>query len=66
MAPGISSTDPATVDLRCLIGHSAKVAGDMMVEMVQSEFARTNADFLAMVDGDELLGVCARRELIKR
>lgn len=53
------------LDLRTLIGHSAFVQADQLVETVQAEFARTNTDFLAVLEGTSLLGVCARRELVQ-
>jgi phosphoserine phosphatase RsbU/P len=58
------TTDPTSVDLRTLVGHSIAVSADTIIEAVQSEFARTNTDFIAVVDDGQLLGVCARRELI--
>ena len=56
--------DLATVDLRTLIGHSATMPATATVETVQAEFARTNVDFLAVLEGNLLLGVCARHELV--
>ncbi len=64
MVPGHLGTELETVDMRELIGHSAAVPAAMTVEDVQAEFARTNADFLAVLEGEALLGVCARRELV--
>lgn len=54
-----------TVDLLTLVEHRAFVPANATVEAVQAEFARTNWNFLAVLDGDLLLGVCARRELIQ-
>lgn len=54
-----------TVDLLMLVEHRASVPASATVEAVQAEFARTNWNFLAVLDGDLLLGVCARRELIQ-
>ncbi len=51
------------MDLRSLIGHREAVLATMTVEQVQAEFTRLNIDFLAVLDGDALIGVCARREL---
>jgi serine phosphatase RsbU (regulator of sigma subunit) len=65
MASGHPVTGPATVDLRSLIGHCAAVPATLLVETVLTEFTRTNADFLAVLEGDNLLGVCARRELVQ-
>lgn len=65
MLSGNAGTDLAKVDLRSLIGHSASISAEMTVEAIQTEFAHTNADFLAVIDGDHLIGVCARRELVQ-
>ena len=65
MASGNSSTDPQAVDLRSLVGHTASVPAELTVEALQAEFAHTNADFLAVIDGNHLIGVCARRELVQ-
>jgi serine phosphatase RsbU (regulator of sigma subunit) len=59
----MSHPDIAAVDLRSLVDHAAAVAAATTVERVQQEFARTGVAFLAVLDGDQLLGVCARREL---
>jgi serine phosphatase RsbU (regulator of sigma subunit) len=53
-----------TVDLRTLTGHNAAIDAAATVEAVQAEFVRANVDFLAVLEGDKLLGVCARRELV--
>ena len=51
------------VDLRALIGPAGALPASASVEAAQAEFARSNTDFLAVLDGDTLLGLCARREL---
>ena len=53
-----------TVDLRTLTGHRAALPATATVELAQSEFARANVDFLAVLEGESLMGVCARRELV--
>ncbi|HVU22980.1 MAG TPA: SpoIIE family protein phosphatase [Opitutus sp.] len=55
--------DIETVDLRSLVGHRGALPAAMTVEDAQAEFARRNTDFLAVLDGDALLGLSARREL---
>lgn len=60
------ASETEAVDLRSLVEHRAAVSPTMTVEMMQAEFARMNWDFLAVVDGETLLGVCARRELIQQ
>ncbi len=52
------------MDLRTLTGHCAAMPSTATVEEVQAEFARANVDFLAVTEGEVLLGVCARRELV--
>ncbi len=63
-----SDTPPESeaVDLRTLVEHQAFVLASATVEQVQAEFARTNWNFLAVLEGGMLLGVCARRELIQQ
>lgn len=51
------------MDLRSLIGHQASVSAEMTVENVQALFKQLGVDFLAVLDGHNLIGVCARREL---
>jgi phosphoserine phosphatase RsbU/P len=58
-----SAFAPEAVDLRSLVEHTVSVSAAMTVEAVQAEFVRTQVDFLAVLDGDILLGMCARREL---
>src|ERR1700678_1482587 len=54
---------PASVGLRSLVGHRESVAGDTPLEEVHRRFAENRRDFIAVLDGPELLGVCARREI---
>ena len=63
MAAENSGNEIDSVDLRMLVGHAGAVPAALTVEAAQAEFARLNADFLAVLDGDALLGLCARREL---
>jgi len=51
------------VELRSLVGHRESVAARATLETVHRRFAETGRDFLAVLDGDRLLGVCARREI---
>lgn len=55
--------DILAVDLRSLIAHNNSLAVTTAVEQAQREFARAGVDFLAVLDGKRLLGVCARREV---
>jgi serine phosphatase RsbU (regulator of sigma subunit) len=50
-------------DLRALVGHREAVAAAAPLEEVHRRFAATGRDFLAVLDGARLLGICARREI---
>jgi len=54
---------PAPADLRALVGHRDAVAAAAPLEEVHRRFAATGRDFLAVLDGPRLLGLCARREV---
>lgn len=54
---------PEAPNLRALIGHRDFVRAEEPLEAVQQRFAGTRHDFLAVLDGRQLLGLCARREL---
>jgi len=58
-----STPDIDALDLRALVAHAGALPAAMLVEQAQAEFARFNVDFLAVLDGEKLLGLCARREL---
>lgn len=45
------------------MSHRESVAANAPLEEVHRRFADTGRDFLAVLDGDRLLGVCARREI---
>ena len=60
----VTETDSGNVDLRSLVGHAESVPMTASVEAVHAAFARKGVDFLAVVDGDRLVGICARRELM--
>jgi len=49
--------------LRALIGHREFVRGDETLEAVHQRFAAGRHDFLAVLDGRQLLGLCARRDI---
>ena len=59
--PAISDT--STADLMALVAHRHSVPAETLVDGLQEEFARLDVDFLAVLDGGRLRGVCARREL---
>ena len=49
--------------LRALVGHREFVHGDEPLEAVHRRFASGKHDFMAVLDGRRLLGLCARRDL---
>jgi len=51
------------VELRSLVGHRESVEGSTPLEEVHRRFAENRRDFMAVVNGTALLGVCARREI---
>ena len=59
----VNPDSPPAVELRSLVGHRESVAADAPLEDVHKRFAETGRDFLAVLDADRLLGVCARREI---
>lgn len=65
MSANPAAFDLETLDLRALVGHTGAVPAAMLVEQAQAEFSRLNVDFLAVLEGDRLLGLCARRELVQ-
>lgn len=60
-----SGNEPETVDLRTLTAHTESVAAVATVEAVQAVLAKKNVDFIAVLDGTRLCGVCARREVMQ-
>lgn len=54
---------PRPRDLAGLVSHRESVPGDTPLEEVQRAFARNGRDFLAVVEGDTVIGVCARRDV---
>ena len=46
-----------------MLGHRESVAADAPLEVVHRRFAENGRDFMAILDGPTLLGVCARREI---
>ncbi len=49
--------------LSALVGHREFVRADETMEAVHQHFAGSRHDFLAVLDGRTLLGLCARRDL---
>jgi serine phosphatase RsbU (regulator of sigma subunit) len=59
----MSREDGKDVDLRSLVGHREAVAADLPLGDVHRRFAENGREFVAVLDGERLLGVCARREI---
>jgi hypothetical protein len=51
------------LELRSLLGHRESIASDAPLEVVHRRFAENGRDFMAVLEGPRLLGVCARREI---
>jgi phosphoserine phosphatase RsbU/P len=52
-----------TPELRSMVGHSESVSAGDPLEQVHHRFLESRHDFLAVLDGGSLVGVCARREI---
>jgi len=61
--PPVNPEGQPAVELRSLVGHRESVDAGAPLEDVHRRFAETGRDFLAVLDGGRLLGVCARREI---
>ncbi|HWA27087.1 MAG TPA: SpoIIE family protein phosphatase [Lacunisphaera sp.] len=57
------SANPEAISLRSLVGHREFVRGNETLEAVQQRFAAGHHDFMAVLDGRRLLGLCARRDI---
>ncbi len=55
--------EPDGVIAAAHVGHRNFVAAGLPLEAVQREFVRTGVDFLAVIEGEKLLGACARRDV---
>lgn len=51
------------VDLRSLIGHSVAVRIGDTTESVFTRFAKSQTEFMAVLDGERLVGICSRHRL---
>jgi CBS domain-containing protein len=54
---------PEKTELRDLVAHSLFLAAPSTVEDAQGRFRSADVDFMAVLGGDRLAGVCARRDL---
>jgi len=50
-------------DLRELIGHREAVPSDCPLEMVHKQFGTHHHEFMAVLDGARVLGVCSRQDI---
>jgi sigma-B regulation protein RsbU (phosphoserine phosphatase) len=62
-APG---TDPDHVDLRTLVSHDKSVPSSTTAEALQGAFEQLGVDFVSVVEGERMLGLCSRRQLAQQ
>lgn len=55
--------EPRALDLESLIEHRAAISSAATVEAAYEQFCAVDADFMAVIDGERLTGVCTRREI---
>jgi sigma-B regulation protein RsbU (phosphoserine phosphatase) len=60
--PANGDAIPAT-DFRPMIGHQESVQAKDMLEDVHKRFAQHQHEYMAVLDGSELIGLCARRQV---
>src|SRR5262245_6418468 len=51
------------VDLRGLVQHSESVPDSADIQDVQRRFAKHSHDFMAVLDGDRVVGLCSREHV---
>jgi sigma-B regulation protein RsbU (phosphoserine phosphatase) len=66
MAHAVTNNEQAPVDLRTLTSHGEAIPAAMTVETALTVMARSNIDFVAVLEGPRLLGVCARRDFAQQ
>jgi sigma-B regulation protein RsbU (phosphoserine phosphatase) len=66
MAHPATNDEPTAVDLRTLTAHAEFIPATMTVEAAQTALADKNIDFVAVLNGSRLIGVCARRDLAQQ
>src|SRR5580658_5370949 len=59
-------TDPDHMNLRALVSHDKSVPASTTAEALQAAFERSGVDFLSVVEGEKLLGLCSRRQLAQQ
>ena len=58
-----TTTQQATDAVRQLVGHAETVQAGETLEAVHGRFAKHAFEFMAVLDGDKLAGLCARRQI---
>jgi serine phosphatase RsbU (regulator of sigma subunit) len=61
-----SESDPDHLALRSLVAHAESVPASTTVESLQAIFAQKGVGFLAVLDGQSLLGLCSRRRVTEQ
>src|SRR5215510_11312620 len=51
------------IDLRALLQHNEWVPASATIQDVQKRYAKHSHDFMAVLDGDEVLGLCSREQV---
>jgi CBS domain-containing protein len=51
------------VDLRTLVSHRTAVQANETVESVFAVFTKNNVEFLAVLNGGRLVGLCSRHQI---
>ncbi len=59
-------TDTDRVDLRTLVAHDRSVPATTTAEALQAAFEQMQVDFVAVLDGENVLGLCSRRHLARQ
>lgn len=57
-------TRAESIDLRELITHRSSVQGGDSLENLCHVFERSSVNFIAVLEGERLLGMCSRREIV--
>lgn len=63
MSANLPLQDPSLIDLRTLVGHSTAVDAAETLEDVQKMFENTAFEFMAVLEGPRVLGVCSKRDI---
>jgi sigma-B regulation protein RsbU (phosphoserine phosphatase) len=61
-----AASEVAVVDWPALVDHRTFVRADETLEQVQQRFQQTNLRYMAVVEGDRAIGLCASRQVAMR